>query len=88
MGGASNFVCLLGIYVDCSDLYREKAITDFLRKTYGSYDYAYTLMIENDHHVDFNNLHPDIEKMLNTFERYSFSPIEKHQNEDTQDIER
>lgn len=65
-----------------------KRFDKFLSETYMIYDYAYTLIIENDHPIDFENLHPNIEKMLNTFERYSFSPIKKHQKEDIEYMER
>ena len=59
---------------------------------YSNYEYAYTIGIETDHHVDFDRLHPDIIEILNTFENYEFTPIEQQDKagnvNDTEGVER
>lgn len=52
-------------------------VRSFLRNTYGSYDYMYTLGIETDHHVDLESAHEDIREMLDTFEDYSFEMFDE-----------
>ncbi|MFI3226536.1 MAG: hypothetical protein R3Y09_03895 [Clostridia bacterium] len=47
-----------------------KKIKSFIRNTYGSYEYMYTLGIEIDHHVDIDTTHENILEILNTFEQY------------------
>lgn len=47
-------------------------VRNFVSKTYGVYDYCYTLGIETDHHVEFENIHPDMMEILNTFEQYPY----------------
>lgn len=70
---------------------REKEITDFIHNTYGIYDYTYTLGIENDIHIDFEKLHPDMTEILNTFGDYSYLTTENSEITNTnncEDIER
>lgn len=74
----TDFLTKYGVLNQFDDK-RPEMISAFLSETYGSYDYAYTLIIENDHHVDFEDLHPDIAEMLNTFEAYS---IEQQNNQE------
>lgn len=44
---------------------------EFIRQTYGSYEYAYSIGIESDHHVDFGNLDPALQDFLDTFEKHT-----------------
>lgn len=65
----------------------------YLGDMYGFYDYAYTLEIENDIHVDPQRISPEIREVLDTFRDYSFVPVESkyvigNVNEPEEDMER
>lgn len=73
------------------DAERPKEVKEFLSNTYGVYDYAYTLGIENDIHVDFDKLPPDMIEILNTIGDYAYSSTENSEiypDNDTTDFER
>lgn len=57
--------------VEQGDTEMPDSLRSFIRETYGSYEYAYPIGIETDHHVDFDNLHKDLQEFLDTFENYT-----------------
>lgn len=58
-------------------------VRNFVRETYGNYEYMYTIGIETDHHVDLETTHEDIREMLDTFEDYSFEMFDEEVQEAT-----
>ncbi|MEG0036490.1 MAG: hypothetical protein RR743_07500 [Oscillospiraceae bacterium] len=52
-------------------------VRTFLHDTYGSYDYAYTMNLENDIHIDPRRFSPEIRELLDTFKDYEFEPVER-----------
>lgn len=68
-------------------------VRNFIKNTYGVYDYCYTIGIETDHHVEFEKIHPDMMEILNTFEQYYYDFLEENTitlntSNEEQDIER
>lgn len=51
-----------------------KTVQQFLRETYGIYDYAYTALLEQDIHVDRDCLPDDMKEILESFRNYAFVP--------------
>jgi hypothetical protein len=46
----------------------DKALADRIRRDFIPYDYCYTPLVLNDHHVDFDALPKDLKEMLDTFQ--------------------
>ena len=79
--------------VNQSDSEMPGKVKRFLSNTYGAYDYAYTLQLENDIHIDPSRFSPEIREMLDTFKDYDFVPVESkyvigNVNEPEEDMER
>ncbi|MFI3238792.1 MAG: DUF5688 family protein [Lachnospiraceae bacterium] len=75
----------------CIPQFDEKSseeVRSFIRTTYGSYDYMYTLGIETDHHVDIDSTHKDIREILDTFQNYPIGMFDEvvQKDEVAQDV--
>lgn len=60
--------------VTSGDTEMPKTVGQFLRETYGIYDYAYTALLEQDFHVDGDSLPEDVREIMETFRNFTFVP--------------
>lgn len=79
--------------VNQSDSEMPGKVKHYLHDMYGSYDYAYTVRLENDIHIDPRRFSPEIREMLDTFKNYEFEPVESkyvlgNVNADDEELER
>lgn len=54
-------------------------VREFLKDTYGAYDYGYTATLTDDIHVDKSRLPQAMREVLEDFKRYEFVPCDERQ---------
>ena len=55
-------------------------VREFLRDTYGAYDYGYTAVLSDDIHVDKSRLPQAMREVLEDFKQHEFVPCDVRQN--------
>ena len=70
----TDFLTVYGCINQSEDMPQE--VRQFLRETYGAYEYGYTAELENDIHVDKSRLPEEMKQVLAHFRSYEFVPCD------------